>query len=411
MQPQNRIDREIYYQLEDTCMKITDLKTYLVDAWCSNYLFVKLETDEGIYGIGECTLEYREKAVIAALEDAKEMIIGMDPMNIENIHHILERDTYWRYGPVLSSCISGIDIALWDLKGKVFGVPVYNLLGGKVRDRVPIYANAWYIGSKTPEDFARHAEETVSYGIRALKWDPFGSSYMEMPLSEINQAIRCVEAVRKAVGPDIDLMIEAHGRFNLPTSVKVAHALEDLNPYFFEEPLIPGNNECLKELRERCNIPIAAGERVYSRFDFARMIYQGCIDYAQPDVSHVGGLTEMKKVAALADSNYVVCAPHNPMGPATNAATFQFDSTIVNFCYQETMFTDVPWRRDIVKETNTVINGEMVISDAPGLGIDLNWDAFKDHPARKGIHLHHYNGELTGIRPENSGTWLNFKKE
>lgn len=391
-------------------MKIINFETYLVDAWCSNYLFLKIETDEGIYGIGECTLEYCEHTVIAALEHMRAMLIGQNPLDIENIHHILERDTYWRYGPVLSSAISGVDIALWDLKGKYYKVPVYDLLGGKVRDRIPIYANAWYIGSKTPEDFARHAEYTVSKGIKALKWDPFGDSYLDLKLPELRASMRCVEAVRKAVGPDIDLLIEAHGRFNRTGALKIANALKDYDVFFLEEPLTPGNNECLRDVREKSPVPIAAGERVYSRFDFADMIYTNCIDYVQPDVSHVGGLTELKKVAVLADSKYLTCAPHNPMGPGTNAATMHADATIVNFAYQETMFTDVPWRNDICKESNVLIDGEMVLSNEPGLGIELNFEAFKDHPERKGIHLHHYNGELTGIRPEGSGTWMDIDK-
>lgn len=387
-------------------MKITDIKTYLVDAWCSNYLFVKVETDEGFFGVGEGTLEYRDNSVIAAVEYCEEMILGMDPMDIENIHHILERDSYWRYGPVLSSAISGIDIALWDLKGKVLGVPVYNLLGGKVRERVPIYANAWFIGCKTPEDFARKAQETVALGIKALKWDPFGDSYLDLPMPELRAAMRCVEAVRKAVGPDIDLLIEAHGRFNLNGSLKIARALEEYNPYFFEEPLTPGCNEYLRDVRDRCNVPIAAGERIYSRFDFSNLIFKDCVDYVQPDVSRVGGITELKKVASMADSKYLTCAPHNPMGPITNAATMTCVSTIVNFGYQETMLTDVPWRRDICSESCKLINGDFVVSDKPGLGVELNFEAFKEHPARKGIFLHHYNGKLTGIRPDGGTRWI-----
>ena len=391
-------------------MKITDMTSYVVDAYRSNWLFLKIETDEGITGWSECTLEYRENAVVEALKESKRMIIGKDPFRTEEIYMHLERDTYWRYGPVLSSCISGIDMALWDIKGKKLGLPVHALHGGKVRDSLPIYANAWYIGSKTPEDFAAKAAATVANGVRALKWDPFGSNFLELSAAQLNESMRCVEAVRKAVGPDVDLMIEAHGRFNVATSIKVARALKDYNVYWLEEPLHPGRPERLREVREKSPVPIASGERTYSRHECAGLIYGGCVDYIQPDISHVGGITELKKIAALADANYITCSPHNPMGPGTNAASMHVAATMVNFTFLETMFTDIPWRKELVKESCVLKDGALTIPDTPGLGIEINEEAFAKFPPCREHNLHHYNGKLTGIRPSSAGTWFDIEK-
>lgn len=388
-------------------MKITDIKTYIVDAFRSNWVFLKIETDEGISGYSEATLEFREKTVLTAIEEWKQYLIGKDPNKIEELHMHLERDSVWRFGPVLSTAISGIDIALWDIKGKTLGVPVYELLGGPVGDKIEIYANAWFAGAKTIEDFASKAAETVSKGIKALKWDPFGTAYLELSTAELNAAIDNVAAVRDAVGKDIDLMIEAHGRFNLPTAIRIARALEPFNIYWLEEPLYPGRLDSLKNVRDQSPVHIAAGERTYSRHECAQLIQSGCVDYIQPDISHVGGITEMKKIASFADANYIHIAPHNPMGPGTNAATIQVMATCINVRYLETMLTDVPWRKELVQEDCRFENGALIFPKTPGIGITFNDEIFDKYPPK--IHVfHHYNGKLTDIRPTDAETW--FKK-
>lgn len=386
-------------------MKITDIKSYIVDAFRANWVFIKLETDEGLIGYAEATLEFREKSVVAAIEECRRYLIGLDPMKIEEIHMHLERDSYWRYGPVMSSAISGIDMALWDIKGKALSVPIYDLLGGAVRDKIDIYANAWFVGARTAEEFAQKAKETVATGIRALKWDPFGNAFLEMKGPEFNRSIGIVEAVREAVGPDIDLLIEGHGRFNVPTAISIAKELEPYRIYLFEEPIFPGRNDLLKQVRDNSPVPIAAGERTYSRFECAELIQNGSVDYIQPDVSHVGGITELKKIAVLADSSYISISPHNPMGPASNAASMQVMATCINFTYLETMLTDVPWRKEIVLESNSFENGALTLSKKPGLGIELNEEIFENYPYC--LHdLKHYTGTLTDIRPGNAECWF-----
>ena len=207
-------------------MKITDVKIFTVDCFRTNWVFVKVYTDEGIDGVGEATLEYKEKALWGAVEHIKEAIVGKDPRNIEDIWHGVYRDAYWRGGAVLMSALSAVEMALWDILGKSLNVPVYQLLGGKCRDKVRIYINGWFAGAKEPEEFGEKAKIAVERGVTAMKWDPFGKNYMDISNKDLDKALRCVDAVRSAVGPEVDLLIEAHGRFNIPTGIKIAKELE-----------------------------------------------------------------------------------------------------------------------------------------------------------------------------------------
>lgn len=386
-------------------MKVTDIKTYIVDAFRTNYIFLKVMTDEGISGYAEATLEYREQSVVAAIEEIKAYLVGRDPMEAE-LHHLhMERDTYWRYGPVLSSAMSGVDTALWDIKGKALGVPVYSLLGGRVHDKLDVYLNAWFSGAKSKEEFAQKASEAVQKGFSALKWDPFGKSYLTLSKKEMYNTMELIGAVREAVGPKADLLIEGHGRFNVPTAVQIAKELARFGVYWFEEPIHPGRNDLLLKVKEQSPVPIAAGERAYSRFEAAELIQSGAVDFIQPDVSHVGGVTELKKIAAIADANYIVISPHNPMGPAANAATMQVMTSCANFHYLETMITDVPWRRELVSESCYFKDGGLAVTDQPGLGIEFNEEMFGRHPY-KAHELRHYQGTLTDIRPPDEIIWF-----
>ncbi|MBQ2242246.1 MAG: mandelate racemase, partial [Clostridia bacterium] len=194
-------------------MKVIDVKTFAVDCFRTNWMFVKVYTDEGIDGVGEATLEYKEKALIGAVEHIKEYLVGKDPRTIEKHFHDIYRDAYWRGGPVLMSALSAVEMALWDILGKSLGVPVYQLLGGKVNEKCRIYVNGWFAGAKTPEEFAEKAKIAVKRGVTAMKWDPFGKSYLDISSKDLDRAIRCVAAVREAVGDGVDLLIEGHGRF------------------------------------------------------------------------------------------------------------------------------------------------------------------------------------------------------
>ncbi len=379
-------------------MKITALQTHICHAYRTNWVFVKVLTDSGLHGVGESTLEHREQTVAQAVRELERTLLGKDPHNIEALWHQIYRDAYWRGGAVLMSALSGVEMALWDIKGKALGVPVWQLLGGKVRDAIPCYANGWFAPAKTPDEFAEKAKLAVQAGFRGLKWDPFGAAYLEIDKRGLREALACVGAVVAAVGPEVDILIEGHGRFNVPTAIRIAHALEDFDIHWFEEPIPPDNLEALAEVKLRTRVPIAAGERLYSRWDYQRFFALRCADFAQPDVSHVGGIMEVKKIAAQAEANHLAICPHNPSGPVANAAGLQLAACVPNFSVLETMSADVPHRREISTEQIVFENGAMKIPDAPGLGIDLNISAMAAHPYDP-RDLRHYNGQLTNIRP------------
>lgn len=382
-------------------MKITDIKTFVVDCFRTNWVFVKVYTDEGISGVGEGTLEYKEKAFIGAVEHIKEAIVGLDPHNIERITHDVYRDSYWRCGPVLMSALSAVEMALWDIKGKALGVPVYQLLGGKANDKVRIYVNGWFAGAKTPEEFGEKAKIAVKRGVTAMKWDPFGKSYLEISNADLDTALRCVDAVRQAVGPKVDLLIEGHGRFNVPTGIKIAKELEQFKPMWFEEPTPPDSLEALKAVRDKSPVPISAGERLYNLKQYRDLFEMRAADYIQPDISHAGGIMELKKIAAVADTYYIPFAPHNPSGPVANAATLQLAACTPNFSILEIMYSDVPWRADVTNEALTYKDGYLDIPDKPGLGIEIDEEACLAHPYKPHT-LRHYTGALTDIRPPES---------
>lgn len=379
-------------------MKVTDIKPFLVDCFRTNWVFVKVYTDEGIDGVGEATLEYKEKALLGALEHIKEYLVGKNPLDIESHWHSIYRDAYWRGGAVLMSALSAVEMALWDILGKHLGTPVYQLLGGKVNDEVRIYVNGWFSGAKTPEEFGEKAKTAVQRGIMAMKWDPFGKAYLNISNRELDTALECVAEVRSAVGDSVDLLIEGHGRFNIPTAIKIAKELEQFGPMFFEEPVPPDSLDALKEVRDKSPVAIAAGERLYTRWDYRKMFDLMAADYIQPDISHAGGIMELKKIAAEAESRYIPFAPHNPSGPVANAATLQLAASCPNFCILEIMYSDVEYRKDITTESLEYKDGFMKIPDRPGLGIEINEEECAKYPYRPHT-LRHYTGALTDIRP------------
>lgn len=382
-------------------MKIIDVKPFVVDCFRTNWVFVKIYTDEGITGVGEGTLEYKEKAFLGALEHIKEYLMGKNPLQIEEHFHKIYRDAYWRGGPVLMSALSAVEMALWDILGKSLGVPVYQLMGGKVHDKVRIYVNGWFAGAKEPEEFAEKAKIAVQRGVTAMKWDPFGKSYLEISNAELDKALRNVAAVREAVGNQVDLLIEGHGRFNIPTGIKIAKELEQFKPMFFEEPVPPDNLDALKAVREKSPVAISAGERLYTRWDYKPLFDKMPCDYIQPDISHAGGIMELKKIAAEAECRYIPFAPHNPSGPVANAATLQLAASCPNFCILEIMYSDVAWRKDVTDEALEYQDGYITIPDKPGLGIEIDEEACNEHPYQ--VHtLRHYTGALTDIRPPKS---------
>lgn len=361
-------------------MRITDVTVWKVDASWRNWVFLRIETDSGIVGFGECSLEGRENAVEGAVEDMRRQILGRDPRRIRELHDVLTRQSYWETGPVVSSAVGGIEMALWDILGKSLDVPVHELLGGRVRESAPAYSNAWYFGAESAEAFGERAAKTVDLGYTALKFDPFGSAGLVIAEDELAEAIARIAAVREAVGPGVALLIEGHGRFGLESAIRVGRAMERFDPLFFEEPLPPGDFEQLRRVVGAVRIPIATGERCYSARECAAAIASG-ISVIQPDVIHVGGISPLLAVASASESAFVAFAPHNASGPIATAATLQVAAVVPNLLIQE-MFAplDAPWRELVARPAIEVKNGRVAIPQGPGLGIELDENEVLRHP-------------------------------
>lgn len=388
-------------------MKITKIRTFICHAYRTNWVFVRVETDiDGLYGVGEATLEYKEQTVAKACEELEREFLGHDPHKIEAFSHLAYRNGYWRGGPVLMSAISAIEMALWDIKGKDLDVPVYQLLGGKIRESVPCYANGWFASAKTPDEFAEMAKKAVDQGFTALKWDPFGSAFLQIDRKGLDRAMSCIGAVCGAVQDRADVIVEAHGRFDVPTAVRLGHAMEAFDILWFEEPIPPQNLEGLVEVKRRIKIPVSGGERLYNKWEYKSLFDLKAVDFVQPDVSHAGGIMELKKIAAMAEANHIPFCPHNPSGPVANAATLQLAGCVPNFYLLETMSSDVPWRSEICDESVTFKEGRMAIPDKPGLGVDIFPEKMKKHPYQP-VGLRHYKETLTDIRPSDASSYFN----
>lgn len=380
-------------------MKITDVKIYTMDAFRTNWAFIKVETDEGLYGWGEASLGTREMALEGCVADLKRMVVGRDATEIEKFMFEVYRDSYWKGGAVMMSAMSGIEIALWDIAGKALGVPVHRLLGGKVRDRVKMYANAWFVGAREPDEFAAAAKKVKALGIKALKWDPFGKAHMTLTRAEMDHAVAVVGAVREAVGPEMELLIECHGRFNPYTAIEASKELAPFKPMLMEEPTVPDNVDSLKRVRDHGAVPVAAGERFYGKYAWIDVVKKDALDIAQPDIFHNGGIMESKKVAAMCEASHVPVSFHNPSGPISNAAILQLAAATPNFLIHEMMLTDGGFRKAITNENVKFEDGCLLIGDKPGLGIDVNVDEVVKRPYKPRI-LRHYTGTLTDIRPK-----------
>lgn len=382
-------------------MKISSVEAFVVDFFRANFVFVRIETTTGLEGFGEGSVEFAEKAVADTIEYFAPFLLGEDPFEVERLTELLNRESYWRMGIVHRSALSAIEAALLDIKGKALGVPVYDLLGGRQRDRIRCYANGWFTGARKPAEFAEKARETTALGFSALKWDPFGRSYLTLTPAERHAAIGQVEAVRDAVGPAVDLIIEAHGRFDVPTAIAVARDMEPFSPLALEEPVPPESIDALVDVRRASRVPIATGERFCEPARFLEAITRGAVDVLQPDVCHVGGLGECKRIAAIAHARFLPVSPHNPLGPVANAMTLQLLATIPNAGLLETMVSDVPWRTEVATEYATFDAGFMHIPSRPGLGVDLHPEACRRHGYVR-RELRHYRGTLTDIRPADS---------
>ena len=362
-------------------MKLTRFETFLAGAGLRNYLFVRLTTDTGISGIGEATLEWQERTVQTLCHEWVEgRVLGCDPLEIERVVARLIRDQY-QGGSTVMTAISAVEVALWDILGKHRGLPVYKLLGERAHARLPAYANGWYGGATSPDEFAVRARDVVARGYRAMKFDPFGIAWQEMSREELQLPVERVAKVREAVGDAIDLMIEFHGRLSGASAIEAIRLLEPYRPAWCEEPVAPEDVELLADVKRQTGATIAAGERLMTEADFRRMIQLGAVDVVQMDVCHCGGILMSKRVAALAAARGVRVAPHCSIGPVALAAALHFDIGTPNFLIQEAFGEfDVPWRNQLVGGWNPLGRGEFSLSDTPGLGLELDESAIAEHP-------------------------------
>lgn len=362
-------------------MRIDDIRWYVCGAGWRNWVFVEVETDTGLVGIGEATIEGRELTIQGHLADLRRVLIGTDALGVSSLRRRLTRDPFWAGGYVAASGLAGIEIALWDILGKHLGVPVWQLLGGRLRESVRAYANGWYFGASGVGEWVERAGQVVEQGFRALKFDPFGRADLAPTTDEVDVAMEIIGAIRAAVGSKVDLLIEGHGRFGVHGALTIARRLAPFECMFFEEPVPPGNPDALLHIARQAPLPIAAGERAFSRQDVRRLLELGAIHVLQPDVIHVGGIAEMREIASLAESWHVSIAPHNPNGAVATAATLMIDAVVPNFLIQEILEPwDVPWRHLVVRGCPAVVDGQLAIPTAPGLGVELDHQEIQRHP-------------------------------
>ncbi len=351
-----------------------------------NWVFVKIETDGDLWGGGEGSLEWKTRSVVGAVEDFAPVVVGEDPRRIEHLYQKMYRQSFWRLGVIGMSAISAIEQALWDIKGKALGVPVYELLGGRVRDRVRMYT---HLGGGQMESVYETfdvgplidlAQEVLDRGYTALKVVFVPYSEPLEGAAKIRSFAALMGRLREAVGDDVDIMIDFHGRSYPAMAVQYIRAVEEFHPYFCEEPVPPEMPDALLEVRQQTRVPIATGERLVGRHQFVPLFEKRACHVIQPDLCHCGGLWEARKIAAAAETYQMGVAPHNPLGPIANAVALHFALATPNFLIQEDMLTDVPWRWDVVRSTLETRDGYWLPSEAPGLGIDVDEDAARRHP-------------------------------
>jgi galactonate dehydratase len=371
-------------------MKITDMETFVVGTDWRNLTIVRLHTDEGLTGLGEARMVNHTDALVGYLAEAgPRHVVGHDPFRIEDLVKKMGRDDFSRAGEVLSSGIAIFETACWDIVGKALDQPVYNLLGGPVRDKIKAYANGWYRVERTPEEFHAAARKVVERGYRALKLDPFGPGHYELERDEKLRAVALVEAVRDAIGPEPEILLEMHGRFSPSTAVEMAKMMEPCGLGWVEEPVPPVNLKALKKAAEGIpgGIPVATGERIHQRNEYREVFELQAADVIQPDISHIGGLLETKKLAAWADAYYVTIAPHNVGGQINTAAALHLAACTTNFKIQE-YFNDFadPWVRETAPGLPEVVDGYFALPEGPGLGVELDEAVIEAHP-KKNVHF------------------------
>ena len=362
-------------------MKITDVQAYPVWGGSRNYLFVVVDTDVGIYGVGEAGLTWQEQAVVGAVQQFKPMLVGLEPGRIEHIWQLLARGGFFPAGKIVGSAISAIDMALWDIQGKRFGVPVYELLGGLVRDRVVCYPHN---GGRTPRELAESCRRTVAEGWKFVRWGLSDPGEVLEPSRAVRRAVAEFEAVREAVGEEVEICFDVHTRLDPPDAIRLCREVERFHPFFVEDPLRSEGPFSLRQVRKHTAVPLAVGEQFATKWEFRQVIEEELTDYARIDLCIVGGLTEARKIAGWCETHYIKLALHNPLGPVSAAACLQLNLATSNFGVQEqprkpgSMLTDVvtvqvPWE-----------DGYLLPPTRPGLGVEFDREAARALPFRQG---------------------------
>ncbi len=366
-------------------MRISGAATHVVGTEWRNLTYLVVRTDEGLEGVGETRLVNNTDALLGYLDEIiPTQVVGADPFESEALVGRIWRDNYNRAGDIAMSAAAMIEMACWDIVGKALDQPVYRLLGGAVRDRIKAYANGWYTVARTPEDFHAAARRVVERGYRALKLDPFGAGWYELEHAERLRSIALVEAVRDAIGQDTELLIEMHGRFTPAQAISIARELEPFRPSWIEEPVAPENIKALKKVTDGVTIPVATGERIHVRHEFREVFELQAADVIQPDLSMCGGIAETRKIAAWAETYYVLVAPHNVGGPISTAAALHLAACTPNFKIQE-FFNDFAdaWVMDAAPGNPVVVDGYFDLPTGPGLGVTFDEAFAAEHPRER----------------------------
>jgi len=372
-------------------MKISKVTPLVLGTPWRNLTFLKVETDEGLTGVGEARVMNRTEAVLGYLSEAiPRYVLGSDPFQVERLVHRMFREDYGRAGEIVMTATALVELACQDIIGKALQQPLYRLLGGEVRERIKAYANGWYRVERTPAEFHAAAQRVLEKGYRALKFDPFGAGFYELERAEKLRIIALVEAVRDAVGPDVEIMIEMHGRFNPVTAIELTRELAPFHPSWVEEPVPPENLAALRKTSEAVaalGVPVATGERLHTLYEFRELFELQAADIIQPDITHFGGILNTKKLAAWAEAYYVLVAPHNVGGPVSTAAALHLAACTTNFKIQE-HFND--FDEDYVLAAAPglprVVDGYFSLPQGPGLGVTLDEEVIAAHP-RQALHF------------------------
>lgn len=370
-------------------MKITKIETAVAGNPWKNWLFVKVHTDDGLYGIGEGTINGFTRTCEAAIQDLSQLVIGQDPFRHESLSLVMRRDFYNEAGQVHGAAAAAIEMACLDITGKALGVPVWQLLGGQVRDRIRAYANGWYRCEREPSAFADAALKTVADGFNALKFDPFGAAHLHLDHGELNRSLAIVRDIRDAVGPEVDLMVEGHCRFTVGQAVEVGHRLREFNILWFEEPCPHHRLSDTIEVARRVPVPIGSGESISSKERFAELVSPGVIAVYQPEIMVLGGMRQARAVCSMVEAFNGVVAPHNAQGPVSTVACLHLAASCTNYLIQEYFdLYNESWENDLVTWHPTLDkDGTLNLPTGPGLGVDINFEVVKAHPGHPGNWL------------------------